>query len=677
MIRTKNKWLTSLAVTLGCVIPGALSAGCASEDASSEDISESAATLGVQVDHCSLASASGYNVMNSNLTIAMGTVTSLVLGVVNGYVTVNGYACVKPTAAGGAKLTPAMVKKIAITGTAGADKVVVDTLSGAFGSTILSATGGISIDLAGNAGDTFSIRGSSAADKWSAGVAGTDTYFEISGDTTADVKLSNTEVINISLSGGNDIFNAQGGAFVATHLAAGPVTALTPVTTDLVINAGDGDDTITGGGGDDTISGGAGNDIFKAALFTMTILDDGDDTITGGAGVDKADYSARVGNLTIAMDGTTSSGEGAEADVIAADVEDLVGGTGNDTLTGNAISNHIQGGGGDDLISGGVNAGVCTSDADVLDGEAGNDTFNEGAAADCGDVINGGAGTDIVDYQARTNMMHLTISLDSSNNDGDPTANTTGEKDNVKTDIEVVLGGSGNDTITGSANNDELHGGPGDDTITAGLGNDVLVGDTGNDTLNGEAGDDTFVESGADASYVAVIQSGAGNDTINGGTHDTLGLDTVDYSARVALTPITATLCMDPTKLTGAAGTSVSMVTACTDNDGDPLASEQDKILNVTHLIGGLGDDTLTGYTADDIIEGGAGDDTIRGGLGNDTIFGDAGVDTMFGEAGDDYLDGDDTDGDTDLFDGDNVSNASDADVCITDATEVATNCEL
>ena len=132
MIRTKNKWLTSLAVTIGCVIPSALSVGCASDDAVSEDASESAATLGVEVDTCSDATLTGYDSATSALDLTMGSVTSLVFGVVNGYVTVNGYPCVKDT---GVKLTPAMVKKVSITGTAAvSDKVVIDTLAGALGS---------------------------------------------------------------------------------------------------------------------------------------------------------------------------------------------------------------------------------------------------------------------------------------------------------------------------------------------------------------------------------------------------------------------------------------------------------------------------------------------------------------------------------------------------------------
>jgi len=366
------------------------------------------------------------------------------------------------------------------------------------------------------------------------------------------------------------------------------------------------------------------------------------------------------------MDGATGSGllAGVEGDLVGADVEDLVGGTGPDVLTGNVLSNHIQGGDGADVISGGANAGVCTADIDVLDGEVGNDTFDMGSVSDCGDTLNGGAGIDRVDYQARGAA--LTITVDGTANDG---AAAGVEKDNVKNDVEILISGSGGDTITGSALADEIHGGPGIDTINAGAGNDVLIGNTGADVLNGEAGDDTFLESDVDPEYTVAEQRGVGNDVINGGTNSGSGVDLADYSARSA--DLTMTICTDATKLTG---NSAIITGQCGDADGDPLLTELDKLVNITHLIGGDGEDTLKGHTADDTIEGGAGDDSIHGGAGSDALFGDADADTLFGDAGDDHLDGG---AGADVLDGDNVTNTSDGDICITDGVEAPVNCDL
>jgi Ca2+-binding RTX toxin-like protein len=57
-------------------------------------------------------------------------------------------------------------------------------------------------------------------------------------------------------------------------------------------------------------------------------------------------------------------------------------------------------------------------------------------------------------------------------------------------------------------------------------------------------------------------------------------------------------------------------------------------------LIGGTGNDTLSGADSDDLLIGNAGDDLMGGGGGNDTLLGGAGRDTLNGGNGDDTVDG-------------------------------------
>lgn len=57
-------------------------------------------------------------------------------------------------------------------------------------------------------------------------------------------------------------------------------------------------------------------------------------------------------------------------------------------------------------------------------------------------------------------------------------------------------------------------------------------------------------------------------------------------------------------------------------------------------LIGGAGNDTLSGADSDDLLVGNAGDDLMGGGGGNDTLLGGAGRDTLDGGTGDDTVDG-------------------------------------
>lgn len=639
--------------------------GCsaAAPPPTADDFRESAGALGVEVPTCSQPASSLFNDQTKTLTIQMTAGTpSVILGVVNGFVSANGHPCVKKSGDGGASLAPTAVKKVMVVGTSGSgEQVVVDMLTGGFGSSILSAMGGISVDLGAGSGDELTVRGSSAAERWTAGQGANDVYFDISGDSVADLRASNAEVLTVTLGAGNDIFSARGGALLATHLVGAPTTMLDPVEMGLTIDGGEGADTLNGGNGDDQLSGGEGNDIFN----THT-ADDGADEYAGGAGTDKLDYGRRTAAVTAVADGSTASGAGVsvqggsatEGDTIANDIEDLAGGSGNDYLVGNTLPNRVTGNAGHDWLWGGP-PGDCSIDMDILDGGADNDRFLQGASPDCGDTLNGGAGSDRVDYQDRTG--NLSVTVDGIANDGE-----SNESDNVKTDIEELVGGAGDDLLTGSSTGDELHGGPGNDVLSGGAGNDTLVGGSGNDLVNGEAGSDTFMESGTDAAFESGSeQRGAGNDTLNGGTPAAGTIDRADYSQRSA--NLTITLCLDATKAKGASTAHAQ----CMDADG---ASEADSVVNVQHLVGGSGSDTLTGHNGDETIEGGDGIDTLSGGIGNDRLFGDDGNDRIFGDAGDDYLDG--VAGVDDL-DGDRTANAGDGDICLAEAGDSAVNCEL
>ena len=104
----------------------------------------------------------------------------------------------------------------------------------------------------------------------------------------------------------------------------------------------------------------------------------GDDVIHGGTGIDTVNYGARTNDLAVVMDGTTASGESGESDLIHTDVENLVGGYGNDTIAGNAADNQLEGGAGDDTIFG-------LGGDDTIDGSAGADIIDCGAGD--GDVL--------------------------------------------------------------------------------------------------------------------------------------------------------------------------------------------------------------------------------------------------------------------------------------------------
>lgn len=732
-----------------------LVSGCAPVDESvpsdDENVGETSDELGTPLPSCSTAGSSGYNAGTKLLALTLGSgVTTVVISASGGKILVNGWQCQSTTSV---PLTTSNVSKMTITGTNANEKVIWDNLPGSFGTTLFSATGGVTIDM-GSGTDAFMLRGTAAADTYKMGnsVAG-DSYFDLTNDNKADIRVIASDSFSISTLGGADNFNASGGAITATNFDA-TVTTLATVSGAITVYGGDGADTIQGGAGADILYGGPGDDTFKS-----TVAADGGDTYYGDAGVDLVDYSNRTaaitadiisdkgmargtkdlttltfgasgtidtddlvfkvdgganqtvtfaapanaaavvtqinavaagvaslspGNrlvLTSTTTGATSSiivvsgtgsaltdlgltaatydtidaddGLSGEGDDIQYSVEKINGGSGNDVLRGSDQSNIFNGNAGNDTLYGGWGNTTCASDVDVMNGGDGDDVFDMGAETDCGDALTGGNGTDKADYQNRSAA--LTITIDATANDGEAS-----EADKVA-DAEIVLGGSGGDTITGSANADELHGGLGADTLNGGAGNDTLVGGDGADTCNGDAGDDFILESGVDSLYTATVNRGIGDDTTNGG----LGMDTVDYSGRSAT--IDLTLCLDAADNVGAP---TSVAAACTDADGE--GAEADKTTNVEWVIGGAGDDNFTGTTASETFEGGAGVDTISAGAGDDSIYGDAGDDVLSGGDGDDYIDGG---ADDDTIDG----GLSDGDICVGDADDVAAQvgCEL
>ena len=144
------------------------------------------------------------------------------------------------------------------------------------------------------------------------------------------------------------------------------------------------DNRLTGGLGDDTLSGMAGDDLFDEEAAA-----NGRDTINGGTGEDRVDYSARTQPLFISLDGVADDGEASEQDNIGTDVEDVTGGSSDDTITGNALGNKLDGMAGDDTLNGlGGNDELCGGAGyDTLNGGDGDDILDEGlggASCDCG-----------------------------------------------------------------------------------------------------------------------------------------------------------------------------------------------------------------------------------------------------------------------------------------------------
>ncbi|MDA1164482.1 MAG: hypothetical protein O3B13_15420 [Planctomycetota bacterium] len=380
--------------------------------------------------------------------------------------------------------------------------------------------------------------------------------------------------------GGDDNINAS-----TTNIA---VSIMGGDGEDILIG-GAGIDTIDGEAGDDSIQGGAGNDLLSGGADDDTILGEaGGDVIDGGAGNDSLFGGADNDSILGQDGGDIIFGEGG--------MDTLEGGTGNDTIDGGDDNDSILGESGADSLSGG-------NGNDIVDGGADNDTLAGGSGLD---NLVGGDGTDQV-AEVAVGAENITLT--------DSGLVVGGLSDVISTVEEFILTGGdlssiidastytlGNVTIDGAGGDDTLKGGFGNDFINGGSGNDVIFGNAGNDSLLGGSGAD--VMDGGTANDT--LAGNAGDDTLTGG----VGEDSLD------------------------GGADSDVIDGGDDSDTVRGGSGADSI------DGGSGNDLLQGDAGNDTISGDDDDDTLVGGSGQDILRGEAGVDNLNGMLGDDYLDG-------------------------------------
>ncbi|HEX3669623.1 MAG TPA: calcium-binding protein [Acidimicrobiia bacterium] len=296
---------------------------------------------------------------------------------------------------------------------------------------------------------------------------------------------------------------------------------------------------------------------------------------------------------------------------------------GNDTLTGGSLNDRLSGSGGNDVESGGAGSDLFDGGAgtDVMNGDAGNDQFLAGTGADGPDVINGGPGADEANYSSR--VADLSLSLDGVANDGE-----AGEGDNVAPDVEELLAGLGNDTVTGNSGFNELLDFSGGNNTVSGLGgNDLITTQSGNDALSGGPGNDRLSPGAGQDS----VSGDEGDDTIlnNDGQPDALsggpGTDLLDDSGEQSSVSVT----LDGVANDGIAGENDNAMADVEDVDGSSAADTLVGNGSANELDGGDGNDVIRGLGGDDGLDGGRGDDSLDGGPGTDLLSGDSGADAL------------------------------------------------
>jgi Ca2+-binding RTX toxin-like protein len=297
------------------------------------------------------------------------------------------------------------------------------------------------------------------------------------------------------------------------------------------------DNNLNGGNGYDVLIGGAGNDFLTGGW--------GGNSYDGGIGRDTVNYNYVSQHITANLNTGIASFSGQTVTEPLISIENLIGGSGNDSLIGNGVANVFSGGIGNDTLIGGYGN-------DSLDAWTGNDS------------LLGGIGDDWLD----------------------------GAFDN-----DTLYGGMGNDTLGNSyypeSGDDLMYGEGGDDKLYGGDGNDTLDGGDGYDSLYGGAGNDFLTGSWGGNSY----DGGDGSDTVNYNyvsQHITLNLNTgiAYFSGQTVTEPL-----ISIENLIGGSGNDILLGNALNNtfkggkgNDG---------------LYGGAGNDLLNGEDGDDYLQGG------------------------------------------------------------------------
>ncbi len=480
-----------------------------------------------------------------------------------------------------------------------------DPLKTGFGNDKLFAGGGAAILHGGAGDDELTLR---AGASQAFGDAGNDKLFGGTGNDTLDGGDGDDTIYG---NAGND--SILGGAG-DDYLDAG--------AGDDVVRGGAGSDRIKGGDGNDTLYGDAGNDVIEAGLGNDVayggdgndfILDQG--TIFVGAGNASAPLppgGAVLQNVTL-----NASGVIVQVQLGAGGGDDLFyGEAGNDALFGQAGSDTLYGNDGNDYVDGG-------SGNDILYGNDGND------------VLSGGDGNDI--------LLGDNGSVDSSGN--------------------VTLGtGNGNDSLSGGSGNDTLYGQAGNDFLAGDAGDDLLFGNTGDDILFGDSGQIVNLPGGS-VRYESTNPSALGNDTLDGNEGNDIEIGGAGNDLLLGTTGADIALIGDNGRVTlDSSGVLLRAETSDASFGGNDTLLGSTTIINI--LLGGTGNDSITGSSTGDIILGdngvvvgadgssdanaifstdpaNGGNDTIVGAAGNDTIIGGTGDDNIQGNDGNDLIIGD------------------------------------
>jgi hypothetical protein len=345
------------------------------------------------------------------------------------------------------------------------------------------------------------------------------------------------------------------------------------------------------------------------------------------------------GNINLVMQASTGSVQSLTVDggigFPGAALVTLTNGT-IETLSGdpNNTTNRITGPNGGAIFTiNGTNAGSVTKDATCyinsfntiqnFIGGTGNDTFAFQGTGNITGTLNGGSGTNTLDFSAFSSGTPVTVTVNALNGG-------TTSKTGVFSNIQSILGGAGNDTFTLSAAIGTIGLGGGTNSYTMNAGS-YTVG-----TVNGNTGTNTYTLNGG---TITTLHGSTGNDTLTiantvGTINLNAGTNIVNMSSTGAVTTINGNTGTNTyninggliTTLTGGSGSDTIVGPAA----GATWTVSAANAGNITSRITNFtGVETLTGNTGNDVFNISGSMGTINTGAGTNNFTMNAGIYTV------------------------------------------------
>ena len=444
--------------------------------------------------------------------------------------------------------------------------------------------------LEGGQGDDTYVVGEAGDQVIEAGNEGTDTV-----EAAIDYSLADTDGDNV------ENLVLTGSAVSGTGNTLGNVIRGNATLSSL-LRGGAGADTLKGGSGDDIVDGGADDDVIVGGDGA------GNDRYIGGSGSDTVVYSSANTGIVVDLAAGTASGAEIGNDALSG-IENVLGGQGDDILTGDTLDNRVEGDAGADTLNGGLGA-------DFLLGGAGDDTY---IVDNSGDVV-----FETDNTPSGSQGLRLGLGLGSTIDTVVASINyvLTNYVENLAlatgSGARIAIGNSLDNSLVGNEANNTVAGEAGDDTLVGGGGNDILAGGGGNDTLSGGAGIDVF-------DYDSTADNGM--DTISDLTPgDLIRVSGASFSG-AATNGNGAGVGGNQVQVADSGGHTVLYVGTNATPGADIVITLGGTYLAGQFLLNGnsiglrLINTPPIGDAADNTLNGGSGADLLIGGAGNDTYL--------------------------------------------------------